>query len=475
MVLPSHVVGQAPPQVETLEEVEPAQPLALVSAQLAAKPGRGVGGAHPLEAAHLVADVGEEGVAAHLGHGLEQRVEQPRLVAPEAHVVSLVMPQPRQHAVLAHPLLREHAVAAVVEPDGPLAPPERSQQAGERDAAAAEVSRPVQFEPVDARGDTQGEGVWVAERLPLRLHVPAGFYQLPDGAAQAALRDRPGGGAAQPPAAPEPRLLDPLARRPLGFRVTQDAFPFPDQDDGGGRVPLGDGPVEVPEFEFGREIGGAPRLLPGADAQRGLRPRRRLLESEFRGEAQNGGRADVRHRFEPLVRLRDGDEEVPLAPEEGDPVGRAGIGRQHAVPDEDPLAENVLRGFGGQALAGAEEGACDFVALLPGDAARLHLEGPPLAVVPAEREQVPALLPEKEAAGGGDEGKEGGEVRSGGLKAEDRRIGAEIPGVPLHADEAREDFTVEGEVELRHAVAERLERPGLFPPAVLFGVARRAG
>jgi hypothetical protein len=76
-----HVVGQAAAHAELPEEVQPAQPLALVRAQLAGEARRRLGGGDPLEAVQLAPHAGERLVDARLGQRLEEHVEQARLRA----------------------------------------------------------------------------------------------------------------------------------------------------------------------------------------------------------------------------------------------------------------------------------------------------------------------------------------------------------------------------------------------------------
>ena len=83
----AHVVGEATAEAQLLQEFEPAEPLLLIAAQLAAEAGRLVGRLDADASFELVAQFEEFRVVIGLGLGGQQRVEQRDGVRREADVV----------------------------------------------------------------------------------------------------------------------------------------------------------------------------------------------------------------------------------------------------------------------------------------------------------------------------------------------------------------------------------------------------
>src|SRR5690606_15914221 len=92
----AHVVGETAAETELAQELEPAEPLLLIAAQLAAKAARRCGRAHAAEARKLAARLLERRVERGLGLGREQGVEQAGLTAREPQVLALDASEPRE-------------------------------------------------------------------------------------------------------------------------------------------------------------------------------------------------------------------------------------------------------------------------------------------------------------------------------------------------------------------------------------------
>ena len=317
----AHVVGEDAAEAEPLEVVEPAQPLALVGAQLAVEARRRVERDDPLELAEVLADLLEGRVDLDLGLVGQQRVEHAGLGGVEPQAAVLGGPQVGEHAVLLEPLLRQHAHRAVAQLDHGLAPAGRREEVGQADALAAVVDAAVEVEPVDAGGQRELELAGRADQLPLGLDPPAGQDQV--------LGDLPHPlGRQLERAGVEPRVLG-LAEaqleqldvgRRLGAGVAAD-----DQAQLGGdrqrRGPAGrdDGAVVV-ELELAEElVGGQAPVLPGAaQGQAGARPGDDLLEphrlDELGGRHAGLGQDPAQHQV--LLGLDEGDLLLVAEPED---------------------------------------------------------------------------------------------------------------------------------------------------------------
>ena len=140
----AHVVGQAAAEAEALQEVQPAEPVALIAAQPPDEARGRVARLDALERCQLLAGAGEGGVGARLGQARQERVEQPDLVAPEAHVIVRGRAEGGEHPVAPEPLLGQDAIGAVPEQHGALA------RAGARRAARGAARPPSRSPPCRA-------------------------------------------------------------------------------------------------------------------------------------------------------------------------------------------------------------------------------------------------------------------------------------------------------------------------------------
>ena len=148
----AHIVGQAAAEAELAQELHPAEAFALVIAQLADEARRLRRRAStPWKVAQLLADAREHLVDVDFGLRRQQRVEQARLVAPEAQVVFLVGAESGQRREARQPFLGQQAEGAVARA-GPWSRrgARRRATAAALAADAAVVHFAVQLEPVDA-------------------------------------------------------------------------------------------------------------------------------------------------------------------------------------------------------------------------------------------------------------------------------------------------------------------------------------
>ena len=183
-----HVVGEAAAEAEAAQEMEPAEALALVAAQAAAKAGGLVGGLDAVEPGQLRPRSLEDGVDPRLGQRGQERVEQSHLGTTEAQAIALGRTGDGERAVPLQPLLRQDPEGAIVEPDRPVAAAERGEQLGQARHPIAELDRAVEVEPVDAGDDLDLDGTGTAVELAVGLDVPAIPNELDDHARQVARR-----------------------------------------------------------------------------------------------------------------------------------------------------------------------------------------------------------------------------------------------------------------------------------------------
>ena len=182
----AHVVGQAAAETELPEEVEPAEAVALIAAELTLEPGRRVRGRNALELAQPLARPLEPLVESRLGLLGQQDVEQADLRPPEPKVIPLRRAHPGQGHVLLQPLLRQQAEAAVAQRHEVLAAPQGREQGGQRHLLIAEGHPAVQLEPVDPGRHLDPEVARLAVQLPLGLDAPALLEEGPRGFRQVA-------------------------------------------------------------------------------------------------------------------------------------------------------------------------------------------------------------------------------------------------------------------------------------------------
>ena len=174
----AHVVGEDAAELELLEVVEPAEPLALIRAQLAAEAGGGLAGDEAVELGQGLADLAEGHVDLDLRLRREQGVEQPGLGPAEADAALLGGAEVGEQAVFLQPLLGEHPHRAVAQLDHRLAAAGGGEQVGQGDALAAEVDGAAELEPVDPGRDGQLELAGRVDDRPLGLDLPAERDQL---------------------------------------------------------------------------------------------------------------------------------------------------------------------------------------------------------------------------------------------------------------------------------------------------------
>ena len=117
----AHVVGEDSAEAEPVEIIEPAQPLALVGAELAVEARRRVERHDPLELPQVLPDLLEGGVDLDLRLGGQRAIEHARLRRVETKAAVAVVAQIGEHAVLLEPLLRQHAHRTVAQLDHRLA------------------------------------------------------------------------------------------------------------------------------------------------------------------------------------------------------------------------------------------------------------------------------------------------------------------------------------------------------------------
>src|SRR5258705_4818718 len=102
----AHVVGQAATEAEALEEKQPTQAVALVTAQLTGEVLRRLGGLDTGKIDELLAHPREYRIDGDGGPAGEQSVQQPRLRPREAQMFFLESPQSGEQTAFFHPLFR---------------------------------------------------------------------------------------------------------------------------------------------------------------------------------------------------------------------------------------------------------------------------------------------------------------------------------------------------------------------------------
>ena len=275
----------------------------------------------------------------------EERVEQPDLVAPEAHVIVRGRAEGGEHPVAPEPLLGQDTIGAVAEQHGALAPPERGEQRGELRDGRAEVDRAVQLEPVDAGADLDLERPRLPVELAVGLDVPALLDELAHRARQVSRGQveclaRPV--ALVHGALAEARL--PEARRglPLGARVpSEEAAALRLEDARAVPIHADDGAVVV-EAERRAQPLRAPVAGRRADPKAGPRRRGDLLVLELVGELEAGQARKPEERVEERAALRQRDAHRAVPAQVGEPRERRR--RRRAAPRALPRRPGPPRG-----------------------------------------------------------------------------------------------------------------------------------
>ena len=133
----------------------------------------------PAKARISCAHAGEGFVAGGFRLGRQQGIQQAGLAAAETHVAVLRLSHPRQRPDALEPLLRQHAVSAVVQPHHVVAAPHGLQQRGQFRRRFAVLHIAVEFEPIHAARHSHAERARPPEDFAVGLDVPAGFHQGP--------------------------------------------------------------------------------------------------------------------------------------------------------------------------------------------------------------------------------------------------------------------------------------------------------
>ena len=147
----AHVVGQHAAEAELAQEVEPAEPLALIAAQLAAEALELSLRLDALEGLELVAQVGEGAIDVGRRHGRQQRIDEQGLRGQEAQaVVAGAVGEVGERVVGLHPVRGQQSPRAVVELEEAVAAGDGPEHGRQVDPVAAEVDLAAELEPVDA-------------------------------------------------------------------------------------------------------------------------------------------------------------------------------------------------------------------------------------------------------------------------------------------------------------------------------------
>src|SRR5580765_5056766 len=168
----AHVVGQAAAEAEALEEKQPGQAVALVTAQLAGEVRRWLGGLDTGKIDEFPAYPREYRIDGDGGLAGKQSVQQPGLRPREAQMFFLESAESGKQSVFFHPLFGNDAESAVVELDHRLALFDRAQQLRQRNFGVAEHRAAVELEPIDAGFDLHRQLLRGAIELALRLDMP---------------------------------------------------------------------------------------------------------------------------------------------------------------------------------------------------------------------------------------------------------------------------------------------------------------
>ena len=124
----AHVVGEAAAPLELMQELQPAEALALIGAQRAVEAGGLRVGLDPGEARQPRAGCAERRVALGLGQRREQGVDQTQLRLGETHALAAHVRECQPTFVPGKPVFRQYAERAVVEAHELLAAPGRGEQ-----------------------------------------------------------------------------------------------------------------------------------------------------------------------------------------------------------------------------------------------------------------------------------------------------------------------------------------------------------
>src|SRR5262245_17568006 len=127
-----HVVREASAEPESLEEGEPAERLALITAEGALERRRRIGGTNPFERLELGPDPRERLVPRRLGLRREERVEERGLRRLEAQVIAGGGAEERDGRVAPQPFFRQQADGAVAKRDERFPAAQRREQRGKR-------------------------------------------------------------------------------------------------------------------------------------------------------------------------------------------------------------------------------------------------------------------------------------------------------------------------------------------------------
>ncbi len=223
----------------------------------------------------------KDGVGGAAGLGGEHGVEQAGLGLAEAEAAVVGGgAEIDEQAVLAEPVVGQHADRAVVERDHRVAAAGGFEDLGQGDVLGAEGDLAVELEPVHAAGDGELEVGGRAVEHALGADAPAVADQFADGLGDLLGGDFEGAGVeAVVLDGSEAELFEAFAGTGLGLDVAADGAAAVGLDgDLAGREG-GDAGAVVVEFEFGDERVGAAGLHGGADGQAGRR--RQLDLGEF--------------------------------------------------------------------------------------------------------------------------------------------------------------------------------------------------
>ena len=384
--------ARQPPKPNSLEEVEPAEALALIAAELAVEPGRRVRGLDALELAEPLADLLEPLVESRLGLLGQQGVEQADLRPPEPEVVPLRRAQPGEGHVLLEPLLRQQAEAAVAQRHEVSPRLRAASKVGQRHLLAAEVDPAVQLEPVDAGRHLELELARLAVQLPLGLDAPALLEEGPRGLRQVACEQLQGLALAVVGPAVEADLLEPGREGPLGRRVAQQQPSLVGLEDAPGRAPRGHDVAVVLEGEVADEpvlipVGHPAPVVAALDLQ--VRPRRRrdLFVPQVLRQVEPGQVRQPEQFREELLLLLGGDGHFTLLSQQRDPLEGVEVKERcdAILPEHEPAAQQQQGSLQRQSLLGATELAGDRVRLAGIVRRHLQPELPGAGVIPAER------------------------------------------------------------------------------------------
>src|SRR6185503_20329439 len=151
----AHVVGQAAAEAVARQELEPAQALALVRAQLAAETGRLAARDEALEVGQALPLLGPLALGLLVGELREQVLDEPRLAGAEAQLAAAHLAELQRRSPARHPVVGQDAGRAVAEAHGRVAALQRREQRREL-ARADALEAALDLEPVHAARGAAG-------------------------------------------------------------------------------------------------------------------------------------------------------------------------------------------------------------------------------------------------------------------------------------------------------------------------------